>query len=119
VLLDANTTPHDVDRTGIDAASGVAARAALSRGKRLRLVASARRGERPVVRPTELPSTDLLAGLRGTENAIVFETDVLGDVAICQLSGGLTLTAYALLSDLVTVLRRHRARSAAPVRRSL
>ena len=119
VLLDANTTPHDVDRTGIDATSGVAARAALSRGKRLRLVASARRGERPVVRPTELPSTDLLAGLRGTENAIVFETDVLGDVAICQLSGGLTLTAYALLSDLVTVLRRHRARPAAPARRSL
>ena len=118
VLLGANTTPHDVDRTGIGPMSGDAARAALRRGKKLRLVASARRGERPMVRPVELPSTDLLAGLRGTANAIVFETDVLGEVAVCQLSGGLAQTAYALLSDLVTVRRRQQSRHAAPARRN-
>ena len=119
VLLDADTTPRDVDRTGIDSTTGEAARAALNRGNRLRLVASARRGERPIVRPVELPSTDLLAGLRGTANAIVFDTDILGEVGISQLSGGLTLTAYALLSDLVTVCRRHQSRPAAPARQSL
>ena len=117
VLLGANTSPHEVDRTGIDAVSGDAVRGALSRGKRLRLVASARRGERPIVRPVELPPTDLLAGLRGTANAIVFETDVLGEVAICQLGGGLTQTAYALVSDLVTIRRAHQSRPAAPARR--
>jgi homoserine dehydrogenase len=108
VLLDAAVTPHDVDRTGLTPDSSARARAALARGLRLRLVASSRRGERPIVRPLELPQDDLLAGLRGMANALVFETDLLGRVAITQLDGNLTLTAYALLSDLLTVTRRHR-----------
>jgi len=118
VLLDASITPHDVDRTGLDAGSASQARAALGRGRRLRLVASAGRGERPVVRPVELPQDDLLAGLRGMANAIILETDLLGDVAIAQLDGNLTLTAYALLSDLVTIGRRRRAPPGEQPRRS-
>lgn len=109
VLLGANTTPHDVDRRGLTAESAAEARAAVERGNRLRLVASARRGERPVVRPVELPPDDLLAGLRGMANAIIFETDLLGEVAITQLDGSLTQTAYALLSDLITLARRRRS----------
>jgi len=58
------------------------------------------------VRPVELPAGDLLAGLRGTANALVLHTDLLGDIAVCQLGGDLTQTAYALLSDIVTVRRR-------------
>jgi homoserine dehydrogenase len=118
VLFDARTNPHEVDRTGIGPDSGDPARAAVRQGKRLRLVASARRGERPVVRPVALPASDLLAGLRGTANAIVFETDLLGDVAICQLGGGLTQTAYALLSDLVSVRRWRQSRPAMPAHRT-
>jgi homoserine dehydrogenase len=53
-----------------------------------------------------LPEDDLLAGLRGTANALLLETDTLGSIAICQLDGGLTHTAYALLSDLITIRRR-------------
>jgi homoserine dehydrogenase len=119
VLLEADITPHDVDRTGIGGMSADRARAAVSRGKRLRLVASARRGEQPIVRPLELPAEDLLAGLRSTANALVLETDLLGELAICQLAGNLTQTAYALLSDLVTVRRRCQSRLAAPARRIL
>ena len=59
----------------------------------------------------------LLAGLRGQANALVLNTDLLGEVAICQLDGSLTATAYALLSDLVTIARRHRAPREAPPRR--
>ncbi len=44
---------------------------------------------------------NLLATLRDQQNALVLETDVLGDFAIVQLGGGLTQTAYALVSDLV------------------
>jgi homoserine dehydrogenase len=119
VLLDADITPHEVLRTGIEGISGETVRAAFTRGKRLRLVASARRGERPVVRPTELPAEDLLAGLGRTANALVLETDVLGELAICQLGGNPTQTAYALVSDLVTIRRRHPARPATRVHRSL
>ncbi len=103
VFLDAGITPHDVDRTGIDADIASWVREASARGCRVRLVASARRGRRPVVRPEELSQADLLAGLRGMANALILDTDTLGRVVIGQLDGGLTHTAYALLSDLITI----------------
>jgi homoserine dehydrogenase len=106
VWLDARITPHDVDRRGIGPGCAALAVAARSRGGRLRLVAAARRGQRASVQPVELPADDLLAGLRGMANALVVETDLLGRVAVTQLDGGLTQTAYALLSDLVTIRRR-------------
>jgi homoserine dehydrogenase len=107
VFLDAGITPHDVDRTGVGADIAQWAREALTRNCRVRLVASARRGGRPIVRPEELPQTDVLAGLRGMSNALILDTDTLGRVVICQLDGGLTHTAYALLSDLVAVRKMY------------
>jgi homoserine dehydrogenase len=110
VLMDARITPHDVRRRGIDHASGPAALHAIDAGRRLRLVASATRqidgSIEASVGPIELAATDLLGGLRGQANALVLDTDLLGEIAICQLHGSLTQTAYALLSDLVTVHRR-------------
>jgi homoserine dehydrogenase len=110
VLMDAGITPHDVRRRGLDHASGPAALDAIDAGRRLRLVASATRQPdgsiEASVAPTELPATDLLAGLRGQANALVLETDLLGEIAICQLDGSLTHTAYALLTDLITLHRR-------------
>jgi homoserine dehydrogenase len=109
VLMDADLTPHLVERTGIGPESAAPAREALRRGSRLRLVASACRDQRgsvvATVRPVELPAEDLLSGLRGTANALILHTDLLGDVAIHQLGGGLTMTAYALLSDLIAIRR--------------
>jgi homoserine dehydrogenase len=113
-LMDARITPHMVDRTGLTDASGAAALSAMERGKRLRLVAAARRladGRIEArVAPVELAATDLLAGLRGQANALVLNTDLLGEIAICQLDGSLTQTAYALLSDLVTIRKRQGGR---------
>lgn len=110
VLMDAGITPHDVDRTGIGPASAAAAREAKEQGRALRLVASAERDStgavRSAVRPVVLPAGDLLGQLRGTANALVLRTDLLGEIAIHQLGGDLTMTAYALLSDLVTLSRR-------------
>jgi homoserine dehydrogenase len=109
VFLGAQTTPRDVVRSGVTAECGRRARDARERGYRLRLVASASRGSQPSVELMELPQDDLLAGLRGTSNALVLETDTLGKVAITQIDGGLLHTAYALLSDLITVRRRSAA----------
>ena len=41
-------------------------------------------------------------------NALILDTDTLGRVVISQLDGGLTQTAYALLSDLVAIRKSHR-----------
>jgi homoserine dehydrogenase len=117
VLLDTDVTPHDVDREGVSERTADAAHDARVRGNRLRLVASATRGRRPSVKLEELAADDLLAGLRGSANALVLDTDLLGRLAISQLGGGLVQTAYALLGDLITVRRRQSAHPAAPVRR--
>ncbi|HEX6973540.1 MAG TPA: hypothetical protein VF147_04025 [Vicinamibacterales bacterium] len=118
VLMGARMTPQQVNRQGLDAGSADAARRALAAGRRLRLVASAAKKSDGTIEanvaPVELPATDLLAGLRGQANALVLNTDLLGEVAICQLDGSLTQTAYALLSDLVTI--RQRAARAVPLR---
>jgi homoserine dehydrogenase len=109
VLMDARITPHDVARTGIDEASGERARRARQNGRRLKLVASARRASDGSldarVEPRELPEDHLLGGLDGNANALILETDLLDRIAICQLSGSLTQTAYALLTDLISISR--------------
>ncbi len=109
VLLDARTTPQRVERTGIGHLTGEAVRAAVARGNRFKLVARGeQRGAKVVVRVgvEELPASHLFATLGGQQNALQLETDLLGSFAIAQLGGGLTQTAYALVTDLVTVARR-------------
>ena len=106
VLLDAEMTPHQVDRTGISPTTAALAIEARAKGRRLKLVVrGARAGGRVTARvsPESLPADDLLARLEGQQNALVLQTDVLGETAIVQLGGGLEQTAYALLADLVTI----------------
>jgi homoserine dehydrogenase len=109
VLLGANITPHQVERTGIGHLTTDVVQMAVARGKRLKLVArGARRGESVSVRVglEEVPANHLFATLTGQQNGLILETDVLGEFSIVQLGGGLTQTAYALVSDLVAVARR-------------
>jgi homoserine dehydrogenase len=106
VLLGANITPRQVDRRGVGPETGAAAKKALAEGRRLKLVARAERKGRRVTAsagPEELPGDDLLAGLEGQQNALILRTDLLEEIAIVQRSGSLTQTAYALLSDLISV----------------
>ena len=106
VLMGACLTPHEVERTGVGHLTGEGVRAVVARGCRVKLVARGTRRDgrvRVSVAPEELPHGDLLAGLRDQQNALVLETDLLGELAIVQLGGGLTQTAYALLSDLVAL----------------
>jgi homoserine dehydrogenase len=106
VFMDGGITPREVARSGVSPDCADRARKARAHGRRLRLVASGARGSLPSVELVELAQDDLLAGLRGTSNALVLDTDTLGKVAITQLDGGLLHTAYGLLSDLITIARR-------------
>ncbi len=109
VLLDANVTPHDVVREGLTPDVGARAIAARADGRRLKLVASATgRGAdvRLRVALESLGHDDPLAALEGMANALEFETWPLGRVVITQRDGGLEITAYALLADMVTICRR-------------
>jgi homoserine dehydrogenase len=109
VLMDADLTPHSVERETVRPDAAEAARRAMAAGRRLRLIASGTitpRGVQTSVRLTELAEGEMLATLPGSANALVLTTDLLGDVAICQMQGDLTQTAYALLTDLIAVRRR-------------
>jgi homoserine dehydrogenase len=119
VLLDGRMSPHTVKRTGLQKSDGERARRTRDQGKRLKLVASAVRNRdghvSAAVEPVELPASDLLAGLDGKANGLVLRTDLLGEIGICQLEGNLTHTAYALLSDLITI-RKRQVQPEAPAR---
>ena len=132
VLLGARLTPRTVERQGITRDMGKRAMDARAAGRRLKLVARAgHEGSRITARVAleELPEDDLLATLEAQQNAIIFHTDLLGELAIVQRGGNLTQTAYALVSDLVAIAnprasarRRARAtrrsRSSTPARRT-
>ncbi|MFB3853979.1 MAG: homoserine dehydrogenase [Vicinamibacterales bacterium] len=109
VLMKGRVTPREIDRRGIGSVTGDEVRQAVACGQRLRLVAGARVEDgRPsgYVRPELLPESDILARLTGAQNGLVLQTDLLGEIGIIELGSGLTQTAYALLSDLVTVRKR-------------
>ena len=106
VLMNASLTPQRVERRGISRDLMPRAIAARRSGRRLKLVARAGyEGSRITARvaPEELPGDDLLASLDGQQNALILHTDLLGELAIVQRNSGLTQTAYALLTDLITV----------------
>ncbi len=117
VLLGTSITPHDVARTGIREVSSHEAAEAAASGRRVRLVASARRhGSRVEARvePELLDPRDPLASLGGLENALYLHTDVLGEVGVVQRTSTLKQTAYALLSDVSRISASLRARLSAP-----
>jgi len=106
VLMRGAVTPRSIDRTGIRGITPGDMQSAVLRGKRIRLVASAGRRDGQIVarvEPVELDAADPLAILGGRQNQLVLDTDILGPIGIQQLDGGLVQTAYALLSDLVSL----------------
>ena len=114
VLLDANLTPHDVRREGIGPAHAARCRQAVADGRRLKLVAHAIRsadGVTVAVDLQELPAADPLAMVDGQANALELDTWPTGRIVVTQRDGGLEKTAYALLSDLITVANRIRRRT--------
>ena len=109
VLLDADITPLSVAREGVSAETGARAIAAMKQGRRLKVVVSGHgRGADARVRVAleELPADDPLAILDGQSNALEIDTWPMGRLVITQRDGGLEKTAYALVTDLVTVVRR-------------
>jgi homoserine dehydrogenase len=121
VLMDARITPADVDREGIGPDTAARAAAARRDGRCLKLVASAARvagdgvnarvaggGVNARVALAALPPDDPLAQVDGQANALELDTWPAGRIVVTQRDGGLEKTAYALVSDLVTVARRVR-----------
>lgn len=111
-LMGGNIRPPEIRREGISEETGKLVRGAIRRDRRLRLVARAyRQGGRVVgkVEPEELEVFDPLAAIRGLSNILVLNTDTMRDLALIEDNPSVHQTAFALFSDLVTILRRPQA----------
>jgi homoserine dehydrogenase len=72
----------------------------------VRLVARGKRtagGVEIRVAPENVPLASALGSVRGTSNALVIETDLMGEIAIVETDPGVEQTAYALLSDMISI----------------
>jgi homoserine dehydrogenase len=109
VLMGGSLKTSDVQRKGISAISKVDIAAAKKEGFRFKLIAQAKKGVGGVVAsvsPQKLPLSDPLAGVMGAQNALSFETDLMGKVTIQGAGAGKTETGFSILSDLLAVHRR-------------
>jgi homoserine dehydrogenase len=106
-LMGARLVPGAVRRSGIAGVGLADVRRALGAGQRLRLVV---RGEgagpraRVAVALERLPAGDLLA-TAGCDGVVVLTTDLMGEIGVWEGVGGVDQTAYALLSDLIALIR--------------
>ena len=107
VLMDARTTPQQVDTRGIGRLTPEKLADLAAKRKTVCLVSRARRapqgGVRLRVRAEVLDETDILASVHGTSNLILFHTDLMGTIGTVSISPGLDQTAYGVFTDLVEV----------------
>jgi len=106
-LMGASVRPSQVRRRGISGVSTRDARRALREGTRVRLVVRGVRQGRRVrvsVGPERIPLGDPLSG-SGPDAALVLETDLMGEIGVFERGATVDQTAYALLSDLIQVIR--------------
>ena len=106
VLMDSDSRPADVERKGIRGITVEDLKSAATAGMAVRLVARGKQtssGVKLTVAPEAVPASSVLGSVRGTSNALVLETDLMGEIAIVETDPGVEQTAYALLSDLISI----------------
>jgi len=109
-LLGGNITPPQVSRTGIKQLTTRTVIDAARQGRRFKLLAEAWQREDEIiarVSPRMLPLTNPLAHVNGSSAALTLFTDTLGELTIHLNEGETPQTAYALLSDLLTIIKTY------------
>ena len=110
LFMNTSLSLKEIDLSGITHLSGEAiaqARVEDERWKFLGSVERTARGVKARVGLVCLPSHHLLASVQGTTNAIMYHTDVLGEVTLIGPGAGRMETAFALVSDLIALHRKH------------
>ena len=108
VLLGGSLKTTDVPCKGISSITKADVEAAKAQGLRYKLIGHARAESGVVtatVSPHKLPVSDPLAGVMGAQNALTFDTDLLGKVTIQGAGAGKLETGFAILSDILAVHR--------------
>lgn len=107
VVMETPLRLEDIARVGIRDLDPARVRAARAAGTPYKLICAARRHDGRVlatVRPEQVAADDPLAGVRGADSLVRFETDVLNGLSVGEHAGTPTTTAYGMLADLIDVL---------------
>jgi homoserine dehydrogenase len=107
VLMDGDLPPESVAREGIVGVDAARVRETMARGARLKLVGEAWRDAdavqgRVVLR--EVPMTDPFALVEDTSNILRLVTDLAGRIVITEERPDIRVTAYGVISDLLTLI---------------
>jgi len=107
VLMDANITPDQIDRKGIQDVTPEEVMSAVARGNKLKLICRGRIVEGKVVGtvgPEEIPETDAFAG-PDVVAVVSVTTDLMGRLTLVQYGLEPAQTGYGVFIDLIRVLR--------------
>jgi homoserine dehydrogenase len=106
VLMRSDLGPQTVERRGIRDITEADVALAAQTDRAIRLVSRARMTESGLklsAMPESIPLASPLGSARGTSNVLMIETDLMGEIAVFEHEPGVRQTAYALLSDLISI----------------
>ena len=109
VLMDADITPMDINRKGIEDITAQDIQEAAREGKVIKLLCNGKMlNGKPVgtVQPAALPQGDLLASITGTSSVVSLTTDLMGTVSIVEHDPGVKETAYGVFGDVLRLMDR-------------
>lgn len=107
VLMNANMTPDQIRRKGIDGINIDTLEDAKLRGKTIKVVCRGEVKEGEIVgsvEPVEVDEKGLLGSIRGTSSVVSITTDLMGKVSIVEHDPEILQTGYGVLSDLLRIL---------------
>lgn len=103
LLYDYEVVEDEIEVQGITEISLADIQAAQAQGEVIKLIARANRSGQISVQPERLPVSSILGGLKGGENAVIFETSNAQEIVIMGQGAGSRETAFAVLSDLIDI----------------
>ncbi|MGB4704253.1 MAG: homoserine dehydrogenase [Candidatus Saccharicenans sp.] len=107
-LMGGNLKPDDVRRQGISHLRKKDILEAREAGQRYKLIASVKKDGDKItasVAPERLPLSDPLSAVMGAQNALTFDTDLMGRVTIQGAGAGRIETGFSILSDMLAIAR--------------
>jgi homoserine dehydrogenase len=109
ILMSANMTPGDVDRTSIRQIGIDDIKEAKQAGCKIKYICEAGRDENNAiklsVKPRKLPQNHTFCNVNGSSAAITLYTDLAGEISIIQTNPGILQTAYGVYSDLLKIIK--------------
>jgi homoserine dehydrogenase len=109
VLMDADLTPDQIDRKGIEDITYKDIEDAMAKGCKIKLVCKGWREHGKVygrVAPELIPLTHLYATINGTSSILSITTDLMGKLTIIEEDPEILQTAYGVFSDLVRIVEQ-------------